>query len=97
MTIVFSSRDPNGSRIEEIISAVVVDYNKAIMMQEPVEKRFFGFMFNKRDRRGNPINMQLDVPADTREEAAETLKQLFASMIMDLNESYPTPKKRLDK
>ena len=87
MTIVFSSRDPNGSRIERIIS------NKAIMMQEPVEKRFFGFTFNKRDRRGNPINMQLDVPADTREEAAETLKQLFASMIMDLNESYPTPKR----
>ena len=62
------------------------------MLGDPVEKRFFGFTFNKKDRRGYPVNIQLDVSAETKEEAAETLKQLFASMIMDLNEKYPFEK-----
>ena len=35
----------------------------------------------------------LDVPGKTPEDATETLKQLFASMIMDLQEKYPVARK----
>lgn len=63
------------------------------MLENPVEKRVYTFTFNKKDRTGSPVNIVLDVPGKTPEDATETLKQLFASMIMDLQEKYPVARK----
>lgn len=63
------------------------------MLEDPAEKKVFCFVFNKKDSQGMPVNIALDVPGETREAAADKLKHLFASMIMDLNEKYPAESK----
>ena len=62
-------------------------------MDEPKEKKVFSFMFHKILPSGMNLNVGLDIPGETAQEAAEGLRSALASIIADINDKYPPEKK----